>query len=79
MNQHRYSNVRLRHKVRWAQVYVRQRRVACGKVLPIHMTVILTSNLKPAVNRQPMSLRRGPEELAESQHAHKKSECQQQI
>ena len=36
--------LRLWHKVR-AQVYVWQHRVACGKVLPFHLTVIITSKL----------------------------------
>ena len=37
------------------------------------------ANVKPTVNRQPMLPRRGPAELAESQHVHKKSEHEQQI
>ena len=45
MNQHADYKVMLCHKVRWAQVYVRQRRFACGMVLPFHLTVVLTFKL----------------------------------
>ena len=64
----------MRQDMRWTQLESTSKIIIMNVDNSSFKHNLTIGNLKPAVNRQPMFPLRGPEKLAESQHAHKKSE-----